>query len=96
MKSIQVIAICGLFLLLCTEIESYRIRKRETPTYVKQVEDFVVSSWEHVSSKTQELVENAKSTVPDTIKEYYDKGTSAVTTYTNILYDQVYHLLYPQ
>ncbi|XP_075696358.1 apolipoprotein C-II [Rhinoderma darwinii] len=88
----QVLSISLLLLLLSTGIESYRIQKRESPTYLTQAQDMLSTAWEQVSGKTQELIDKAKSTrVEDKFKEYYDKGTSAVTTYTTILYDQAYH-----
>ncbi|XP_056397952.1 apolipoprotein C-II-like [Hyla sarda] len=88
----QLLAISLILLLISTGIESYRIQKRETSTYLSQASDVLNSAWEQVRGKTQELIEKAKSTgVEDKIKEYYDKGTSAVSTYFNVLSDQAYH-----
>ncbi|KAG8567663.1 hypothetical protein GDO81_013735 [Engystomops pustulosus] len=92
MTKTQVLAISLILLLISTGIESYRIRKRESPTYLSQAQDMLSSTWEQVHGKTQELIEKARSTgVEEKIKEYYEKGTSAVFTYLNILSDQAYH-----
>ncbi|XP_073512102.1 apolipoprotein C-II [Phyllobates terribilis] len=91
----QVLAISLLLLLISTGIESYRIQKRESPTYLSQAQDMLSSTWEQVSGKAQELYEKAISLgVDDKVKEYYEKGTGAITTYTRILGDQAYHWWY--
>ncbi|KAM4703047.1 apolipoprotein C-II [Rhinophrynus dorsalis] len=95
MKPTQVIAVSLLLVLLSTGIECYRIQKRETPTYLSQVQDFFASSWEQVYSKSTELIEKVRSAgVEEKIKNMYDKGTSAVGIYSNILTDQFYHWIH--
>ncbi|XP_073426914.1 apolipoprotein C-II [Dendrobates tinctorius] len=95
MNKTQVLAISLLLLLISTGIESYRIKKRESPTYWSQAQDILSSTWEQVSGKAQELYEKTISLgVDEKVKEYYEKGTGAITTYTGILGDQVYHWWY--
>ncbi|XP_069804336.1 apolipoprotein C-II [Dendropsophus ebraccatus] len=88
----QLLAISLILLLISTGIESYRIQKREAPSYISQAKDMLNFAWGEVSDKTQQLIDKARSTgVEDKVKEYYEKGTSAVSTYFNILSDQAYH-----
>ncbi|XP_075045889.1 apolipoprotein C-II [Mixophyes fleayi] len=92
MNPTQVLAISLLLLLISTGIESYRIHKRESPTYVAQAQDLLTSAWENVSTKTQELTEKVRiPEVEDKIKEVYETISGSVKTYTTILYDQAYH-----
>ncbi|XP_040290075.1 apolipoprotein C-II [Bufo bufo] len=92
MNRTQVLATSLILLLIATGIESYRIQKREAPTILAQAQNVLSSAWEQVSGKAQELIEKARSTgVDDKVKEYYEKGTSAISTYVNILSDQAYH-----
>ncbi|KAM3922130.1 apolipoprotein C-II [Leptodactylus fuscus] len=95
MNRTHVLAISLILLLISTGIESYRIQKRESPTYMSQAKDILSSTMEQVQGKAQELIDMARSTgVEEKVKEYYDKGTSAVSTYYHILADQAYHWWY--
>ncbi|XP_075436733.1 apolipoprotein C-II [Ascaphus truei] len=92
MNRTHVLAVSLLLLFLGTATESYRIQKREAPTYLSQIQNLMATSWDQVSSKAHELIERAKTTdVEEKIKEIYEKGTSAASTYTTIMYDQMYH-----
>ncbi|KAG9482109.1 hypothetical protein GDO78_011024 [Eleutherodactylus coqui] len=92
MNKTQVLAISLILLLISTGIESYRIQKREATTYFSQARDLLHSSWDQFSGKTQELIEKARNTgVEDKVKEIYEQGTRTVSTYVNIISDQVYH-----
>ncbi|OCT73048.1 apolipoprotein C-II [Xenopus laevis] len=96
MKS-QIIAVSLLLLLLSTGIESYRIHKREAPTYLSQVQDAVSYSWLQVSNKAQDWFEAVRNhQVEEKAKEIFDKGTSAVKPYYNIFSDQLYHWWHAQ
>ncbi|KAE8593683.1 hypothetical protein XENTR_v10019261 [Xenopus tropicalis] len=92
MKASQVIAVSLLLLLLSTGIESYRIQKRESPTYLSQIQEAVSSSWEQVANKAQDWFEAVRNhQVEEKAKEIYEKGTNAVKPYYNIFSDKLYH-----
>ncbi|KAJ1133429.1 hypothetical protein NDU88_011724 [Pleurodeles waltl] len=89
------VAVTALLLLgFCTGTESYRIQKREEPVgYLEQVQGLLASSWETISSGAQGLLDKVKeASVEQQLMELYNKGSSAVGTYTNILSDQIYHM----
>ncbi|XP_063797694.1 apolipoprotein C-II [Pseudophryne corroboree] len=92
MNPSKVLAISLVLLLISTGIESYRIQKRESPTFISQAQDLLTSAWESFSSKTEELVQKARvPKLEDAAKEYYETITNSVKTYTNVLNDQLYH-----
>ncbi|XP_078507390.1 apolipoprotein C-II [Lissotriton helveticus] len=83
-----------LLLAVCSGAEGRRLQKREEPAgYLEQVQGMLSSSQETISSWAQHLLDKVKEVgVEQRLMEMYNKGSSAVGTYTNILSDQIYHM----
>ncbi|XP_053308688.1 apolipoprotein C-II-like [Spea bombifrons] len=97
MNKTQLTAVTLMLLILSTGIESFRIQKREATTYLSQMQDMITNSWEQVTSRAQELIDKARNTeLEKKLRDIYEKGTSAIGTYSTIAYDQMYHLLMGQ
>nr|XP_033770584.1 apolipoprotein C-II-like [Geotrypetes seraphini] len=84
-------------LFLCCEIKGNRAEEQEVPSYLDQIKDLPWRFWAQMSSTTQNWINTAKSIEIDTkIKETFEKSTSVIGPYTNIISDQIYHWWYGQ
>nr|XP_028598043.1 apolipoprotein C-II-like [Podarcis muralis]XP_028598044.1 apolipoprotein C-II-like [Podarcis muralis]XP_028598045.1 apolipoprotein C-II-like [Podarcis muralis] len=93
---LKLVAVSILLVLFCSEVSSYRLQKREAeePELFAQVKEKVTGAWEQVSSTAQgwlAKIQNLEVTKP--IINMYENSVSRIKTYTDILSDQVYHLL---
>ncbi|XP_029432087.1 apolipoprotein C-II [Rhinatrema bivittatum] len=92
-----VFASAVLLLFLCCDVKGDGAENEEDSTYLGRLQNLAWSSWAQVSSSAQNLVEAAKATqFEKTIKEAYEKSTSAIGIYASILSDQVNHWWYGQ
>ncbi|XP_007659065.1 apolipoprotein C-II isoform X1 [Ornithorhynchus anatinus] len=88
-----------LLLLLSSVVQAARLRREEPQTLLSRVQDTLVGYLGAVSTTARELYEKAKNTgLNEKIsslsphRDAYSKSTAAMTTYTGILTDQIYHL----
>ncbi|XP_034976889.1 apolipoprotein C-II [Zootoca vivipara] len=93
---LKLVAVSILLVLFCSEVSSFRLQKREAeePEVFAQVKEKVTGVWSQVSSTAQgwlEKIQNLEVTKP--IITMYENSMSKIRTYTDILSDQVYHLM---
>ncbi|XP_038623315.1 apolipoprotein C-II [Tachyglossus aculeatus] len=82
-----------LLLLLSSVVQGARLRREEPQSLLDRVQDTLVGYLGTVGTAARELYEKAKSTgLNEKIRDVYSKSTAAMSTYTGILTDQVYHL----
>ncbi|XP_030068363.1 apolipoprotein C-II [Microcaecilia unicolor] len=86
-----------ILLFLYCEIKGDRAEEQEVPPYLDQIQGLPWRLWAQMSSTTQSWIDAAKSIEIDKkIKEAYEKSTSVIGPYTNIISDQIYHWWYGQ
>uniref|UniRef100_F6PKW1 Apolipoprotein C-II n=1 Tax=Ornithorhynchus anatinus TaxID=9258 RepID=F6PKW1_ORNAN len=84
---------CFLLLLLVLLTIKLINNNCEPQTLLSRVQDTLVGYLGAVSTTARELYEKAKNTgLNEKIRDAYSKSTAAMTTYTGILTDQIYHL----
>ncbi|XP_068944380.1 apolipoprotein C-II isoform X1 [Petaurus breviceps papuanus] len=71
-----------------------RFRREESPGLLSKVQSHIFDYWESAKAKAQELYEKVQiPRVDENLRHVYDKGSEAMTTYTGILTDQIFHML---
>ncbi|XP_043851907.1 apolipoprotein C-II isoform X2 [Dromiciops gliroides] len=86
------------FLLLLVVVSAQaarpRFRREDSPSLLSKFQSHVVGYWEIAKAKAHELYEKVQiPRVDQNLRHVYDKGTEAMTTYTGILTDQIFHML---
>nr|XP_020668181.1 apolipoprotein C-II [Pogona vitticeps] len=91
---LKIVAASIMLLLLCSEVSSYRLQKREVQEEdtISQIQEAAKKYWDQVSGTAQSWSDAVKSmTVYEKARDAYEKATSAVSTYFGIFSDQVIH-----
>ncbi|XP_067317903.1 apolipoprotein C-II-like [Anolis sagrei] len=92
---LKLVATTLLLVVLCSEISSFRLQKREAQEEAQvltQLQEAAKGYWDQVSNTTLGWFGQIKTLgFNQKLSDMYEKGTSAVGTYWNIISDQLYH-----
>ncbi|XP_077192756.1 apolipoprotein C-II [Paroedura picta] len=90
---LKVVALSILLLFLCSGVSSYHVQKREAQekSTLAQFQESAQEYWDQITNKTKSWYE-AFNALEFNVKarETGKKLTDAVSTYTNIFWDQAY------
>ncbi|XP_026226059.1 apolipoprotein C-II [Anabas testudineus] len=95
----KLLPVTVLVVLLALSAESFRVPRQveEEQGVLGKLTDTVKSYYDSAVNTASGYVETIKSLkLDEKAKDIYTDTTTVLSTYTGILQDQVYHILYPQ
>ncbi|XP_061453876.1 apolipoprotein C-II-like [Rhineura floridana] len=90
---LKLVAASVLLVLLCSDVSSYHLQKREAEEkeISTQLQEAAKSYWNQALSWLEQV---KPLQVQEKLSDILHKGTAAMSTYSGIVHDQVYHWWY--
>ncbi|KAF5921323.1 apolipoprotein C-II [Diceros bicornis minor] len=94
MRTRYLLALFLILLVLGFEVQGAQEHEVASTTLLTQVQESLLSYWDSAKAAAQDLYKKTYlSTMDEKIRDMYSKSTAAVSTYTEILTDQLLSLL---